>query len=61
MYDEGEYGEGYIALKLALPWLKQENHDILKKLPLLQSLNNIIFNKSEPSIEFKKLIIKLGA
>jgi glycerol-3-phosphate dehydrogenase (NAD(P)+) len=60
MYDKGEYGEGYIALKLAMPWIWRENPEILKKLPLLQALNNIIFNKFKPSAELKKLILSLG-
>jgi len=60
MYSEGEYGEGYIALKLAVPWLEQAHPCILEKLPLLKALNNIIFHKSGPWAEFKELIKKLG-
>jgi glycerol-3-phosphate dehydrogenase (NAD(P)+) len=60
MYDEGEYGEGYVALGLAVPWLKQKDPGIIKELPLLQTLNNIIFNKSNPAEEIKKLVSRLG-
>ena len=60
MYDEGEYGEGYVALELAIPWLKQKDPGVIEELPLLKTLNNIIFNKSSPSEELKKLILKLG-
>ena len=28
MFDEGEYGEGYMALKLAVPWLSNFNVEI---------------------------------
>ena len=60
MYEQGEYGEGYIALKLALVWIKNEIPGITEKTPLLLALNNIIFNKCEPSGEFDKLISNLG-
>jgi glycerol-3-phosphate dehydrogenase (NAD(P)+) len=60
MYEMGEYGEGYIALKLALPWIKSEIPGIIEKTPLLSALNNIIFNKCEPAGEFTKLISNLG-
>ena len=60
MYDEGEYGEGYVALELALPWLRSKDPGIIGKLPLLQTLNKIIFDKSDPSEELKKLILQLG-
>ncbi len=60
MYDEGEYGEGYVALELAVPWLRSKDPGIIGKLPLLQTLNKIIFDKSDPSEELKKLILQLG-
>ncbi len=60
MYGQGEYGEGYMALKLAIPWIKSEIPDITVKTPLLFSLNNIIFNKYEPAGEFSKLMSNLG-
>ncbi len=60
MYGEGEYGEGYIALKLAVPWLESKDPGILEELPLLAALNNIIFKKSDPSEEFNKMIAGLG-
>ena len=63
MYDEGEYGEGYIALKLAMPWfgsLKVEKKYIENELPLLYTLNSIIFHKAEPKQNLKKLITRLG-
>ena len=59
MFKMGEYGEGYIALKLALPWIKINIPNICKKIPLLLSINNIIFNKCDPAEEFAKLISNL--
>jgi glycerol-3-phosphate dehydrogenase (NAD(P)+) len=66
MYEEGEYGEGFIALKLVIPWINQSynengNEDFIKnELPLLDTLRNIIYGNSEPASELKKLITKLG-
>ena len=66
MYAEGEYGEGYVALKLIIPWLNQSNTEgsskdfIKNELPLLDTLRNIILGKSEPINELKKLILRLG-
>jgi glycerol-3-phosphate dehydrogenase (NAD(P)+) len=67
MCAEGEYGEGYIALKLVIPWIthsfnEASNKDFIKnELPLLYTLNNIIYGKDEPASELKKLISKLGS
>ncbi|MBM3706544.1 MAG: hypothetical protein FJW66_08475 [Actinobacteria bacterium] len=60
MYAQGEYGEGYIALKLAIPWINDKIPGCAENTPLLSSLYNIIFNKCEPSGEFAKLISNLG-
>ncbi|MBN1299290.1 MAG: hypothetical protein JW997_06370 [Actinobacteria bacterium] len=60
MLEEGEYGEGYMALKLAIPWLKQENPVLLEELTLLTCLNNIIFNKAKPFQEFEELILNIN-
>ena len=60
MLDEGEYGEGYIALKLSVPWLSNFGIDIEKELPLLSALHNIIYAEKDPEEIFKELILKLG-
>lgn len=66
MYKEGEYAEGYFALKLVIPWLIQSgtekliNDFIEKELPLLSMLRSIIFDRAEPASQLKKLILKLG-
>ena len=60
MFDEGEYGEGYIALRLAIPWLKNNFPALIKKLPLLVFLHNTIFMRSDPVEGLKELILKLG-
>jgi len=66
LYAEGEYGEGYIALKLAIPWLSKSGaaagaEDFIKnELPLLDTLRNVVYGNCEPIKEFKKLMLKLG-
>jgi glycerol-3-phosphate dehydrogenase (NAD(P)+) len=66
MYREGEYGEGYIALKLVIPWLTRSgfkgiDKDFIKdELPLLDTLDRVIIGKSDPAVELKKLISRLG-
>ena len=60
MFDEGEYGEGYMALKLALPWLSNFSVDIARELPLLNLLCNIILKGSEPSAELKTFAQSYG-
>lgn len=63
MFAEGEYGEGYIALKLCIPWLKERlNIDakfIKKEFPLLHMLYSVIFENKEISSSIKDLIISL--
>ncbi|MDD3520813.1 MAG: hypothetical protein PHU65_06250 [Actinomycetota bacterium] len=66
MLEEGEYAEGYFALKLVIPWLVQSatkemiNEFIEKELPLLSTLRKIIIEGGKPSEELKKLILRLG-
>ncbi len=60
MFDEGEYGEGYVALKLAPKWLNNLNTAIFDELPLLNTLYKIIFGNFDPEQELKKFIIKIG-
>jgi len=60
MLDEGEYGEGYMALKLSVPWLSNFCIDIEKELPLLSALHNIIYGEKNPGKIFNRLILKLG-
>jgi glycerol-3-phosphate dehydrogenase (NAD(P)+) len=60
MFDEGEYGEGYMALKLAMPWLSNFNLSIAGELPLLNLLYNIILKGFEPSAELKTFALKFG-
>ena len=59
MQSEGEYGEGYMAIKLAIPWLESLNKDrdfLKQQLPLLNALNNIISEKADSSSEINKLV-----
>jgi glycerol-3-phosphate dehydrogenase (NAD(P)+) len=60
MYDEGEYGEGYVALNLAFPWLSNFNINIKNELPLLDFLYSIIFKKADPCQELIKFAKGLG-
>jgi len=59
MSDDGEYGEGYAALKLAEPWLKILDKKIIDELPLFKTLFSIFFNGGKPVDELKKLILKI--
>ncbi len=56
MYDDGEIGEGYNTLNLAIKWLDQLDKNLLKELPLLNSLNKIIFKNYSPCLELKSLV-----
>jgi glycerol-3-phosphate dehydrogenase (NAD(P)+) len=60
MFDEGEYGEGYMALKLAIPWLSNFNVEIAGELPLLNLLCNVVLKGLEPSAELKAFALKFG-
>jgi glycerol-3-phosphate dehydrogenase (NAD(P)+) len=60
MFDEGEYGEGYVALKLAIPWLQNFKVELANELPLLNLLNNIIFKGFEPYAEMKAYVLNSG-
>jgi glycerol-3-phosphate dehydrogenase (NAD(P)+) len=59
MCDDGEYGEGYMALKLATPWLKTLDKKIIDELPLFKTLFKIFFNGGNPIDELKKLVLKI--
>lgn len=65
MAKEGEYAEGYYAIKLVVPWLVQSatkemiDDFIEKELPLLHALKSIITGGSEPGAQFKKLILSI--
>jgi len=59
MYDDGEYGEGYIALELAVPWLETLDKKIIDELPLFKTLFKIFFNNRKPIDELKKLVKKI--
>ncbi len=60
MLDEGEYGEGYMALKLAVPWLSNFNVSISGELPLLDLLYNIVFNGFKPSEALEAFALGFG-
>lgn len=60
MFDEGEYGEGYMALKLVVPWLSNFNVSIAGELPLLNLLNNIVSMGLDPAAELKAFALKFG-
>ena len=60
MFDEGEYGEGYMALKLVVPWLGNFNVSIAGELPLLNLLNNIVSVGLDPVAELKTFALKFG-
>jgi glycerol-3-phosphate dehydrogenase (NAD(P)+) len=59
MSDEGEYGEGYMALELAKPWLQTLDKKIIDELPLFRALFKIFFNSGKPIDELKKLLLKI--
>ncbi len=59
MFNDGEYGEGYVALELASTWLKTLDKKIIEKLPLFKTLFNIFFNDGKPIDELKKLVLKI--
>ncbi|OQA22348.1 MAG: Glycerol-3-phosphate dehydrogenase (NAD(P)+) [Actinobacteria bacterium ADurb.Bin346] len=60
MQREGEYGEGYVALKLSIPWLDKFGLDIEKELPLLSTLYRIIYKKNDIKKALNRLILKMG-
>jgi len=64
MYAEGEFGEGFVALKLGIPWLSDKynvTENLMKEeLPLLNTLNRIIFKKENPAFSVKTLAAQLG-
>jgi glycerol-3-phosphate dehydrogenase (NAD(P)+) len=60
MFDEGEYGEGYTALKLAVPWLSNFNIKIAVELPLLNLLYNIVLKGFDPDAELKVFASNFG-
>ncbi len=60
MFDEGEYGEGYIALKLALPWLSNFGVEIAVELPLLNLLCNVVLRGFDPDAELKAFALNFG-
>ena len=66
MLEEGEYAEGYFALKLVIPWLVQSatkemiNEFIEKELPLLYTLRSIIIEGAKPGEQLKKMMLRLG-
>lgn len=59
MSDDGEYGEGYVALELAAQWLKTLDKKIIDELPLFKTLFEIFFNGGKPIDELKKLVLKI--
>ena len=60
MLKDGEYGEGYTALKLSLQWLKDAGPDFLNGLILLQTLYEIIFQNGNPEKKLKEFVTKIG-
>ncbi|HHT79469.1 MAG TPA: hypothetical protein GXZ93_06745 [Actinobacteria bacterium] len=66
MAKDGEYAEGYFALKLVIPWLAQSatkemiDDFIEKELPLLHTLRSIMIEGAKPDEQLKKMILKLG-
>ena len=60
MLDEGEYGEGYMALKLAIPWLSNFKIEMASELPLLNLLNNIVSKGFDPAAELKAFVLNSG-
>jgi glycerol-3-phosphate dehydrogenase (NAD(P)+) len=59
MSADGEYGEGYIALKLAALWLETLDKKIIEELPLFKTLFKIFFDGGKPINELKKLVLKI--
>jgi glycerol-3-phosphate dehydrogenase (NAD(P)+) len=60
MFDEGEIGEGYMALKLAIPWLSNFYVDIAGELPLLNLLYNVVLKGFDPGAELKAFTSNFG-
>lgn len=60
MFDEGEYGEGYMALKLAIPWLSNFDVDLASELPLLNFLSNVVSKGFDPAAELKTFVLRSG-
>ncbi len=59
MLDNGEYGEGYVALELAASWLETLDKKIMDELPLFKTLFKIFFDGCKPNDELKKLVLKI--
>lgn len=59
MFDDGEYGEGYVALELAASWLEILDKKIMDELPLFKTLFKIFFDGGKPMDELKKLVLKI--
>jgi glycerol-3-phosphate dehydrogenase (NAD(P)+) len=63
MYKEGEYGEGFVALKLAVPWImKSLGRDIgfiRQELPLLFMLYSVVFENKDLKQSLEILIKNL--
>ncbi len=47
MFDAGEVAEGYMALEIALNWVKSLDERLIEELPLLKTLHEIIFEGKE--------------
>ena len=60
MFDEGEYGEGYMALKLVIPWLSNFDVEPADELPLLNLLNNVVSKGFDPAAQLKAFVSKSG-
>ncbi len=56
MFAAGEVAEGYMALEIALDWVKSLGIDIDEELPLLKVLYGIIFNKKDPKASLDSFI-----
>jgi glycerol-3-phosphate dehydrogenase (NAD(P)+) len=59
MFDDGEYGEGYVALELAASWLEILDKKIINELPLFKTLFKIFFDGGKPMDELKKLVLEI--
>lgn len=59
MFDNGEYGEGYIALDLAASWFENLDKKIIDNLPLFKTLFKIFFGGGKPLDELKKLVLQI--
>ena len=56
---KGEVAEGFNTLRLGFKWIKDNNEDLLIKLPLLQTLHIILIENNDSYSLLKNLFKKI--